>query len=381
MNLRPPSDLRLTLEELARFQSAATRHVGFSLTLACPLHCRHCIADAGPAPNAEAPMEYARFWADQLCELRSCGVELVSFTGGEALLARQQLKVLSRAAHVAGLRSGLVTSAYWARSRDAAAAVIDSLPDIDTWDFSVDEYHQEFVPLENVRTAYEVARERGRSVALRASHRVPLTPGDEAILDAISAFADEGTVAFQRVRSLGRGTQLGIEVQRTAEHAYVKPCMTQGFIIRHDGSIAPCCCSMAESREHPFQFGNACVRRLVDIRSDFLSSPLLQLMRTVGFGEVLRWVREAGLDGELPAALPEDVCDLCPILFTNPSISDELARRAALDSNRLRIAVLAERLLGEREMLRRTVKDLHALGGIEGLNEATMLLTADEVHP
>src|SRR5581483_7320054 len=102
----------------------------------------------------------------------------------------------------------------------------------------------------------------------------------------------------------------------------------------------------------------------------------LQMIRVVGFSELLRWLEESGEHPSGPA--PEDVCDLCPQLMTDSRRATALAARAALPANRLRIAILASKILGEHDMLQRTVHDLRPqAGSIPGFEDAAQL--ADEL--
>src|SRR5690348_13677215 len=96
----------LTGAELTAFQRQATRHIAFSLTEACPLRCAHCIVSTVPTAKASSvtlSLEQARDYAEQLPALHKKGVSRVSFTGGEPLLAFEQLRLLSEAAVNAGM--------------------------------------------------------------------------------------------------------------------------------------------------------------------------------------------------------------------------------------------------------------------------------------
>ena len=72
----------------------------------------------------------------------------------------------------------------------------------------------------------------------------------------------------------------------------------------------------------------------------------------------MRWLQESDLGGELQLPLPDDVCDLCPQLLTNEKLAKYLTDRAGTPNNRLRIGVLASRLLGEHTLLHRAVDEL-----------------------
>jgi pyruvate-formate lyase-activating enzyme len=355
----PDPRVRMTLEDLRAVQSIAARHITFSLTLACPLTCAHCIVDAAPNKGATTmPVETARRYAEQMPALAAQGIRSLSFTGGEPLLARQQLRLLSDAAHAAGMTSGVVTAAHWATSVPAARKVVDEFPGIACWDISVDAYHEKFIGLERIRNAQEAAVAAGRRVTLRFTHDVPLTEADQRLLAFISQMPDV-QIASQKVRKVGRGRELEI-AESDRYNPWTKPCMTQGLVVRYDGSLSPCCMNLVEERRHPFQLGDARERPLTDIHRDYMAQPLLQLIRAIGFTELLRWLEEAKLDGLLPDRLPDDACDVCALVVTDERMASVLARRAAEPANQLRIAVLASRLLGEHTMLHTVIRRFSA---------------------
>jgi pyruvate-formate lyase-activating enzyme len=381
-NLTPPDrKVRVTLAELAKKQNTAARQLTFGLTLACPLQCAHCGVNAGPEKRSTTmPLEAARRYAEQMQELARHGVQAVSFTGGEPFLAREQLHILSTAAAEAGMRCGVVTSAYWAKRERDVQTTAEAFPGIMFWDISLDSYHKEYVSPEVVRATYRILRDLGRWVDIRFTYHDPMTTEDSKLLEFLYAFADKDHISSQKIRKLGRARDLAQYGQK--DNPWNKPCVTQGLQIRYDGTLAPCCVSLVEERNHPFQFGDPSRVSLLQIYEEFMSFPLLQLVRVIGFVEVLKWVDEAGLGDQLNMPLPDDICDLCPMLFTNPTISEYLACRASKPENRLRIAVLASRLLGENIMLQRTVHDLQqSKNELVGFDLAEELLGTQKSSP
>jgi Radical SAM superfamily/Iron-sulfur cluster-binding domain len=365
----------VTLAELAAEQSTARRHLTFSMTLACPLKCAHCIVGAGPDKGSTTmPLAVARQYAAQMPDLFRYGIRMVSFTGGEPLLAKHQLRVLSTAAADAGMACGVVTAAHWATDAAAATQVIDRLPGIQTWDISVDAYHEEFLSLDRARVAYLAAKRSGKRGVLRFAYHEPLTERDRYLLAFIAEFADKADVCSQRIRSVGRASLLRIIGGGDREMTLSKPCVTKGLVIRYDGTMSPCCINLVEERGHPFQLGDARDRPLTDIHADYMAHSLLQMIRVIGFGDLLRWLAEAGIDERLLGPMPEDVCDLCPKIMTNRAWADALASRAAAPENRLRIAILASRILGENDMLHQVVRELQDQSAhIEGFEFAVTL--------
>jgi len=348
--------VNLTLDELSRCQNLAGRHITFSVTLACPLRCAHCIVDAGPDKgHTTMPLVVARRYASQMSELVDYGIEGICFTGGEPTVARQQVRLMGGAAKAAGMAVSIVTAAQWAATPQSAAAVVAAFDAIDNWDISFDIYHLEWVGLDHVRNACAAVLGAGRNFMLRFTYSDPPRPEELALLAQVQAI--QGVrIASQRVRAVGRGEEVAA-VDSTKYNPWVKPCLTQGMVVRYDGSVAPCCLNMVESREHPFQLGDSRLRRLVDIHRDYMRDPLLQLIRALGFGQLQTWVQEEGLRGVLPDQLPDEACEMCTAMLHQPAIREMALRKAWAPQNRLRIGLIAAQTLGETALLRDVLGD------------------------
>ena len=231
----PSAQVNLTLEQLARMQRPAATHLTFSLTLACPLRCAHCIVDASPDKGSTTmPLHIAERYAEQFGELAGYGMRALSFTGGEPFLAHRQLRVMSDAGHAAGLITGVVTAAHWARNDASAAKIVREFPGIDVWDISLDTYHLEYVSLANVRAAFEAVRNAGKRATIRFAHEDPMSEADLQVLEQIGSFATQAELCCQRVRKVGRGDAV-VQGYGQRYHPWNKPCVTQGMVVRYDG--------------------------------------------------------------------------------------------------------------------------------------------------
>ena len=100
--------------------------VGWELTLACNLRCRHCASSAGDARPDELSLEEALGICD---ELRALLVQEVVFTGGEPTLS-PLWEPLARRLSEYGIRAGMVTNgtnltdAMIARMREAGVTAL-----------------------------------------------------------------------------------------------------------------------------------------------------------------------------------------------------------------------------------------------------------------
>jgi pyruvate-formate lyase-activating enzyme len=371
----------VTHDQLVQEQAGARTHLTFLLTLACPLSCEHCIVNAGPDKgHTTMPLEVAQWYGSQMPELYDRGIRLLSLTGGEPFLARQQLSVMSNAGADAGMECGVVTAAHWATSPKRAKALVAAFPNLHTWDISIDSYHLDYLPFERVRTAYAAVKEAGRRAIIRFTFHEPFTVQDQKTMEILDSFADPDDVISSRLRSTGRAS--GQPISESFDGTtFVKPCLTKGLVIRYDGSMSPCCINLVEERRHPFQLGDPLTKRLRDIHAEYLTHPLLQMIRVLGFGEIVSWLKRAGLESVLPDKMPEDVCDVCPHIMTNAIAANLAAELCSQPETRLKIAVLADRVLGEPEMLNRTIRELHANSTtVEGLSAAEQIADVSS-HP
>ncbi len=360
---------------LTDLQAMADRQIAFSVTLDCPNKCEHCLVESGPEKKfTTISPETAQRYAAQMRPLYQAGIRQIGLTGGEPLVAPEPLAILSEAAASSGIKCGVVTSASWAVDASTADKVVRSFPHISFWDISIDAYHKRYIPLSRVRNAFYAVKKAAKFVNLRVSYHVPVEKQDEEILRDVGGFAAQDEVTFQIIRKEGRGKKIAVEDLEN-ENLLNRPCLTRGMIVRWDGSIGPCCVNLTEERNHPFQFGNAQDRPLADILHDYTCHPLLQMMRVVGFSDILGWVREAGLEGELGGLIPDDVCYLCHHLYKKPAVSRYLAARAAQPLNRLKIAILVSKVLGRHNMLQQTVEELRCISGqLPGFEQAAALV-------
>lgn len=346
----PNPQVALTLDDLSACQNLASTHITFSLTLACPLSCAHCIVDAGPDKgHTTMPIELANSFSRQMQGLAENGIEGICFTGGEPLLAKKQLSIMTNAATTAGISVSVVTAAHWAKTPEQAQKTVAKFPGISNWDVSFDSHHLPWVDITHIRNALDAIRKAERTATVRVTYSDPMTAEDRQVVQALEDIEETNWVG-QGLRPVGRGT----EIADNADHGWspwIKPCLTQGMVVRYDGSVAPCCLNLVESRRHPFNFGDPQSNGLVSVHKKFQTDPLLQLIRTIGFSQIYDWIKEEGLTERLPNPIPEEVCSLCEGVMHDPLLAELAVKRANSDDTPLKIAILAEKTLGEKQML------------------------------
>lgn len=339
----PRHGLVLSGDQLTELQRLGAECVTFSVTTACPLRCDHCpVGDARAETGQTMTLAQAHRYADGIPELVRRGVREISFTGGEPLLAREQIRILSGAAAAAGLCSSLVTACQWAPSEPVAAAVIAALPHVTSWQLSTDVHHLKFVPLRNVVRAATVAADAGREVTVRLAIGTPPTDEDRAIHRQLRAeLPSVVRLAVQHIRT--HGAQ-----ENGSDPEGARGACTATMVVHHDGAVGACCAIARYGADAaPFCYPNAMTEGLAAARDAWLGDSLLHLIRAVGFGPVLGWVAELAPEHSILQQVPRDGCDCCTRLFADGSLARELRRRADLPANRAKVKALLEQTLGE----------------------------------
>jgi hypothetical protein len=203
-------------------------------------------------------LDDARSYIDQASSIPS--VEWISFTGGEPFLLPRLLKDLVGYASAKGLRTECVTNCSWAETPVKTEETLITLKEsgLDVVNISADDFHQEYVPFENVRNCFEAAKRLGLKTvimsAAQAGGTLRLaetinrlgpekigTPKDGESTEGLSAIAVE--TGFIPV---GRGAELPRDTWLIGESKIEGPCR----IVLRDIGIDPggellACCSAA----------------------------------------------------------------------------------------------------------------------------------------
>jgi hypothetical protein len=139
--------------------------VGLILTDRCDASCAHCWFGCGPERTANMSRYDAHDYVDKAAR---AGVGWISLTGGEPMLYPSLVENLIAYASGRGLQTELVTNCNWAKSREKAVGILKRLRDagLDVLNVSADDFHQAFVPFEEVGFAYEAAKGLGVKIVV-----------------------------------------------------------------------------------------------------------------------------------------------------------------------------------------------------------------------
>jgi len=148
---------KLSPRTLAKWKSA-----GILLTYRCNAECADCYENSGPRQTAKLSLDALRSILRELKKLGFSGRDL-HFGGGEPFYDYEHLVACLQVAKEEGMLplGKLETNGFWCKSEKLARERLTEIKDfgVDELMISCDAFHQEFVPIEAVRTAERIGKE------------------------------------------------------------------------------------------------------------------------------------------------------------------------------------------------------------------------------
>ena len=135
----------------------------FLVSYKCTNECKQCALQASPNQDdiAVQPKD-VRNYLENITQ--NYNISEVNFFGGEPLLNFELLISLIEEAKKFDIpKIGLLTNGYWGNNEETAHKYAQKLKEVgvNLIGFSADAFHQEFIPLENVKRAIKAASEAG----------------------------------------------------------------------------------------------------------------------------------------------------------------------------------------------------------------------------
>jgi len=138
------------------------RYIEFDVTYKCSAQCQHCILVSSPNKNGLMSVEDARNYLSEMKKLGLTGLDLI-ITGGEALLFFKRVVEIIKAASELGMAPvrSVQSNGSWCANDKLTRQRLTELRNAGLQGiyFSADPFHNEFVPVENVRRGMEIAEE------------------------------------------------------------------------------------------------------------------------------------------------------------------------------------------------------------------------------
>lgn len=291
------------------------------LTFQCNLTCSHCLFECGPSQTECLSTPQVKHLIDQACGVST--IKSISFSGGEPFILGEELAEVVRYASRVGFDTECVTNSYWAKSESTAYKRLTILKDagLSVISLSVDDFHQEQLPLRYVRNAYWAAQDLGLRVALITStHRsgnlrrlkIKERIGDAQIHNARQTAGRNRlpqTILIQSAfMPAGRGANIPAEEREYKDELSTGPCTSilRDLSVLPSGRLLPCC-SISDISQSGTT-GTLFESSLPDLLGEMIKNPLFSILsrqgpaglrKKLGHGPQRRYTSECHLCHEL----------------------------------------------------------------------------------
>lgn len=303
--------------------------VGLLVTTRCTAACKHCCFGCTPrgdqlSGDVTMTLAEAKSYIDQVSAL-SGGIRRLGMSGGEPFLLRHDLVEIVRYGRDKGAkRITINTACYWATSRKAALWRLRPLraAGLDQLDISTDDFHTEFISLDNVRLALEVGRELGLEVSVN-SVITRKTNNQHTILAQLGDAAAGVTAHEWKCMPTGAAQQfIPLDDLFQKPGLPAEPCPAPNFIIRPDGDAYFCCSPSGWTPD--LKLGNAKEDPLPVLWQRFCNRELYRTLMNEGPIAFVPAIEAAGQEHRLRPAYV-NTCDLCHHILSDPVLA-QIAR-------------------------------------------------------
>ena len=337
----------------------------------CNASCAHCIVESGPLRKERLSTATGR--AAIHGAARAGGFDMVVFSGGESTTYLDDVLDLCREARACGLRTRLVSNAYWARTKETAALMLERLFDdgVDELVVSFDEYHLPYVPaarVQDVAAGASIAARRpwiifaaviaapefgveadataaGFPASLCAlllrygfdlDRCIPFSSVQEALGCLIGparetfkqSLRDRIVVSWQPLSVGGRAArELAGGVPAVAVDLVDAPCDVAGrqITIPSSGRAYPCCSLWTNFPDHHYGRLDGEEGEFAETLGRIRRDPLVNLIHEAGPGSLVRWLRQQGVPLRDHYT---DICSMCQALLSSCSLETLQAEAA-----------------------------------------------------
>lgn len=311
------------------------RELVFSTSNQCPAHCQDCPIVHDDNPRLMLSAEQMMQIVDEVHEWGT--LLLVVFTGGEPFLLGDDLfKIVAYVAEK-GLLTRIVTNAYWATSKSKAIEVLSKLKTLGLSEINVscDDYHQEFIPLKNVKYANEAAIEVGMPLLIGSRRK----PGGKITVEYLSKYLGvtlhlykegEKNPANNIILSTRNVPLYSGEPFEIAENNsnWTGACdsILSNIIISPDRRVQ-ICCGIATNTIPELYIGSLADNDLLSILKRGNQDLIANWLALEGPSSILSFVRSKAPEIDLPEQYVNR-CHLCNTLFTRDDVRSILQTHA-----------------------------------------------------
>lgn len=283
-----------------------------STTKRCPLECGHCHVESGPnvveAITPSALLRFVRTFAEAQAP------EFMVLTGGEPLMAPEVVSQAARLAATSNTRTVLCSGMFFARNAIIPKGILAAIQNVDHLAASIDSFHEQFVPRQQVFEALDQIRNLGIGVSI---HTVTDSQHRDLIRQIRNHFKDTVPIAVYKLNASGRAAKWMVQNGPEAVYDDVTPCGVAAWpVIGYDSQVVACCSKTPSLNSSPKElvFGKIETLSWPKVRDIMSHSLFLRKIRAFG-----PWHQAKAMG--IP--IPKSYCETCCLIANKSSGYDD----------------------------------------------------------
>jgi hypothetical protein len=311
--------------------------LAFVMTNKCNAACKMCCFFCSPQKSALLDIGLMKDYIRQAYEIGS--FKTIAFTGGEAILYYEQLRDCIAYAHSFGFGASLVSNGFWAAGYEKGVEMIKGLVEAGLTDISisVDQFHQEYVPLQSVKNAIRIIESLGVRLTLTLADLKGGLSSKAVMRELRPGIYGKKLFAYP-IFPVG-GAALSIpdeQILKICDRETACCAFNNGITVLFDGTLMMCCSQFSSEIEmtHIGQFG---CTSLKDAIASFHQNDFLYVLMANRFKWYVDLAEGLGFKLGQYYSVP---CHLCHALFTNTAFVEAAAPFVKAEAGRLRIKKL-----------------------------------------
>lgn len=325
------------------------------ITERCNIRCKHCLFGERELMNQgkDMPLDDIKSYIDQMSQIAAGEKKnfTVDFSGGEPILCFSELLDAVRYARTQGASSVTsMTNGFWGADKVRAKEIVIALKEagLDALCFSIDDFHQEYVPLSSILTALNLCREHSLVTSIKST----VTKKTRRLADVLSDLGDlllnrplivEEIPCYPQGRAVKRIPPADLFYEKGIPHEQCPAGLM--LAVLPDGTVYPCCGACWSAA---LSIGNARKTAIEELFYKAKNDSVLNILREKGPAHLLPYFKQSGY------SLPEEgyvgYCDLCQVVLNHPAFS-EVSPLAIKDWRKERVKKVMADLLSEDEFL------------------------------
>lgn len=271
------------LIEILNYRHVVCAGISIGITGRCPLSCAHCSTNSTMTSD-EYPAETLERFVGTFDD--SNRPEIMSLSGGEALLRPILVRSLADRARRVGVRTSVLSGLFFANSRRIPTEIIAAIDAVDHFSASLDVFHEREVPRASAFRVFEQVISRGKDVSLHIVGTGSADPYIHGLVaDVRSEFGERIPMLVNGLAHFGRARDWMARPERKEPtNCTANPCSMAAWpVVGFDGKIAACGNDDALARRPKHLIiGDVAVDDWETVRQRTMKSSVLRAIRLYG---------------------------------------------------------------------------------------------------